>query len=270
MLRYVAFLGLFLTLAARILSATAINIVISDTAGTIAIAAPGLGNQPTNYRNQSTGANGAGPTTSAGGTATISPTGGVGKNDTFRVGVDGETWSGVGVGNNNPISDQEKNRNGIKNGPIDFDDSYGSTLQAPGGEFYNTFSMVDSGPNAYVISSLQLYSGLDLKFYNSSAFDSSAAIASGFLYRDVTGQLGTLTISASALRAFTTDPVPDNEYALLVATVEESLPNGQLGPPETVAMGIAAPEPNMLPALTIVMGLLAGRGTAIRNCMRRT
>jgi hypothetical protein len=190
-----------------------------------------------------------------------------------KVTVGDETWSGLIV--NGSIqrgiqSDQEKKpTKGFNIGPLDFTPSFDSLLAANSGFSYNTFTVINDGVDGYLITNLQLYTGLDLAFFTSSTFASPAAISSGTLYDDIIADLGgALTIGpAGDLISLSANLVSDDTYSLLTADVQEILPNGELGLPQAVDIAATAvPEPS---AWALMMLGLAGVGFAGVRASRR-
>ena len=122
--------------------------------------------------------------------------------------------------------------------------SYASAL-AQGGFFYQTFVLVNTGIDAYSITGLLLFTGLDLTYFNMTNFNSAQAIGSGTLYENVISQTGTpLTIPSGGTLEFSFGAVSPATYSMLSATVQEILPGGGLGAVQNLALASSAvPEP---------------------------
>jgi hypothetical protein len=183
----------------------------------------------------------------------------------FQVSIGPDHWYNLAPGpNENVISLEEGISNFIKNlisSISSFLSSNDKFMPAPGNRLhYNTFDLNNTGANDYYLTDLKLYTGLDLTYYNQTNFYSSTAIATGSLYDDVTGRLGTEIIPAGSGFLLSVDAVPDQTYSLLMATVEEVLPSGQIGPPELVAIGgaVGVPEPSTWTTLVVGFFFLGG------------
>lgn len=142
-----------------------------------------------------------------------------------------------------------------------------------GGVENGQFMLINGSTSAsYLITRLDIYTGVDEAFFTGGGFDSAAAIATGALFYDAAASGTTLTIGpddGSPFGRFLTFPIGEvgyDGYALLVGVAQEELPGGGLGAPLAFSSAITAiPEPPAW-ALTICGLLLMGR--AIRRSRR--
>jgi hypothetical protein len=266
---WVPLLAVLVASVPTVLSASTVSIDISLGSGTTITGGPA--NTNVSWKDTSTGAT-ASATTNGSGKASMPTANGSGF-DGYTVTVGGETWSNLKLGGNvNIISDFEKvpTPHVRQNGFGSFFDVFIEldTLPAPskGGHSYNTFNIINTGPNAYYISNLQLYTGLDLADFTTAAFDTPAAIATGSLYDDVSGRLGPGVLAPGGAISLSAALTPDASYALWFSTLQQVLPSGGLGPPGLVAFGgTVVPEPASW--ATLVAGLF-GLGSALRRSRR--
>jgi hypothetical protein len=102
-----------------------------------------------------------------------------------------------------------------------------------GTDIFNQFTLVNSDTtSSYLLTSLNIYQDLDLTNFNSSDFDSSAAIGSSTPVVSLTNQLLLQAgPDADPLLTFSIGPVTPFTYDLLTGTASQILPDGSLGSP---------------------------------------
>lgn len=179
--------------------------------------------------------------------------------DDYSITVGGEHFTGVMcsqrcLGEQDLKSKEEENQHSS----LDLHDFHGSAFAFAGsyalfdkgieGTPFNQFDFVNSSSSAYLVTSLQLYQGLEGSYFNTSEFDSAAAIATGSLYRDVTADLGSFEIGAGEQRLFSENiSLGSHQYDLMAGFLRQIQPDGSLGPSEWFAIGSQpAPEPSSL------------------------
>jgi hypothetical protein len=144
------------------------------------------------------------------------------------------------------------------------------------GPAYEQFVLTNtSTQNAYQLSSLQIYTGLNLSYFNLENYASPAAIATGTLDSDIVANLGHPAIvpvaglQADPLLTFSTLPVDPRSYELLIGTAQAIESDGSLGPPIDFAFAATVPEPwsiiLLAPAMLLLGRICLARRRAIMN-----
>ena len=198
----------------------------------------------------------------------------MGRAGPFEIEVGGENYLGI-PGNNTDEEkknvsyqslQQQNNRssNDLRSPGSPFDESYSVFFAGLVG-LVDQFSVVNSSTAfAYEFSLLEVYQGLDPVFFTQAAFDSPAALASGFLFEDVLAANGGLRIDEDSdvgipVITIPVEPVSRSGYQLLLATARPVLEDGSLGLPVSFSLASTpVPEPSSRVLVAIGMaGLLA-------------
>jgi hypothetical protein len=158
---------------------------------------------------------------------------------------------------------------------LPFDQSYFAYEDISGG-LQGQLALINSSTTAaYNFSSLSIYTDLDTSFFNSSDFDSTAAIASGHLALDAVAAMGVgaVQIPLNGLQSlpepsqtfpildFPLGSVEPDTYVLVTGTASPILSDGSFGPGTTFSFAIAPiPEPSslmLLCSVSVLIGLLS-------------
>jgi hypothetical protein len=151
--------------------------------------------------------------------------------------------------------------------PFDF---LGSFVDVGGTLFGQLQLFNNSTQFAFDFTSLDVYTGLDLSFFNSTDFASASAIASGALAYDfiaLNGGGASIPLAggaASSILTFPAGPLASDRYILLTGNARPILGPGQFGTPTEFAIAAAAvPEPSTL--MLLITGVAGMIGYGLRR-----